>query len=107
MPSLRLKHPGQFPPGGFQFRQPEIGWTAPNPLSENMEVLAARIRQLRLNNDVLKRANLPTETWLIKQEIVDYLCAQNPKLCVVVSDGAVSSASTQEPQPASCCGGRR
>lgn len=107
MSRLRLKNPSQFPPGGFQFKQPEIGWEAPNPISEGVDVLASRVRQLRLNNDVLKRLNLPTSTAVIQQEIVDFICAQNPKLCVTMGDGQGQSANTPQPRGSGCCGGGR
>lgn len=82
MPSTRFKTPNAVPPGGIQFRQMEIGWKAPLPLSEDVPKLAYRIQQLRINNPTLARLHLPTNLELIKQEIIDYNCGLHPEQCI-------------------------
>lgn len=104
----RLKYPSQMPPGGYQFRQIEIGWKAPFPMSEGIDVLAARIRNLRLNNPVLVRLQLPTNEAIIKEEIISFLCALHPEVCI--SEQQVEQSFRRVTGPAkavSCCGGGR
>lgn len=106
--SYRFKNPSQVPPGGIQFEQREIGWVAPFPLSENVAVLAARVRQLRLNNPVLSRLQLPTDIRTIKAEIIEYNCVRNPKVCIDTEARAIAMSQQAVipnfPQAKGCCG---
>lgn len=105
MPDYRLRNPSQMPPGGWQFEQREIGWRAPHPLSETPLVLAARVRQLRLNNPVLIRLRLPTDIQLILLEIIAFNCGRNPQCCVQTGPQALEvGRKVAAKARTSCCG---
>lgn len=94
------------PPGGYQFRQIEIGWKAPYPMSEGIDALASRVRQLRLHNPVLVRLQLPTDEAIIRDEIITYLCAIHPEVCLDQQQVEQSFRRVSVPaESAKCCGG--
>jgi hypothetical protein len=103
---LLLKNPHKVPSGGIQFEQPEIGWKAPAPLVDSVEMLARKVRALRQQNPVLQRANLPTSLAVIVQEIHAYNYRLNPHLYVDTAKAApVAGLQTAVRTPSGCCGG--
>lgn len=43
----------QFPPGGWQFHQPQTGWSTPNPLSTTFDTTVQQIITMRRKNGAL------------------------------------------------------
>jgi hypothetical protein len=109
MRAPRFKNPSMMPPGGYQFRQIEIGWRAPNPMSEGLDVLVDRVWNLRMNNPVLVRLQLPTDKRLIRDEIIAFNCAMHPNACVDQEAAARSlqpaSRTSHVERHVGCCGG--
>jgi len=94
------------PPGGYQFRQIEIGWKAPYPLSEGLDALATRISRLRSQNPVLSRLQLPTNEAIIRDEILSYLYAIHPEVFISEQEVELSFRRVTGPaKPVACCGG--
>lgn len=76
-----------FPPGGWEFVQPELGWRAPSPLSEDFYHLVDRVVALRMNNPRFGLSVNPIE---VAAEIQAYNCPKDPSRC-----HARGNASTQ------------
>lgn len=99
------------PNGGIQFTQREIGWSAPFPFSEGVDILVDRVWTLRTQNPVLVRLRLPTDREIIRQEILVYNHAVNPD--AFVSDDPPSptkstrTATTHAEKRVGCCGKRK
>lgn len=109
MNELRFRT-GDLPPGGIQFWQPEIRWRAPMPLSEGVDVLSYRVRELRKLNPVLSKLHLPLGLETIRREIIEFNCARNPSWCyeagqAVAVESLVPHGTTSPVR--SCCGGPR
>jgi Mb-OB3b family methanobactin precursor len=79
---MPLKNLHVTPPGGFQFRQPQTGWTAPTPLGSTFDQTVELIIRHRLNNP---RFNLSTDWEEVSQELETFTCARlgnDPHWCM-------------------------
>ncbi len=68
---MPLKTKQGFPPGGYIFFQPETGWSAPNPMSDNFDQTVERISEHRSKNP---RFNLALDYDLIAEELDLFTC---------------------------------
>lgn len=93
----RLKSTTIFPPGGWQYRQPETGWQAPTPLGSTFTQTVLQIRSHRLSNSGF---NLVTDIDAIGIELEAYTCARlggDPTFCQEGGDFPKSKAPLEQP----------
>lgn len=67
---MRLVNERMFPPGGWQFTNPETGWNAPDPRSNDLGTQVRNIIQHRRAN----RPDQPTDPAVVKAELVEFTC---------------------------------
>lgn len=75
-------------PGGWIFYQPELNWSAPNPLQNNFEQQVANIIKVRKANP---QAKLSTDYDTVAQELEAFTCRRlhnHPKWCI---DGPIEA----------------
>lgn len=66
----RLKDRNTFPPGGFQFYQPQTNWSAPNPDSSSFDVTVRNIVEHRKGNRwISEQNNLSTDPDVVADEL--------------------------------------
>lgn len=66
-----------FPPGGWQFLQPQTGWRAPTPTSSTFDQTVQLIRQHRLGNPAATaKHKLATEITAIETELENFTRAR-------------------------------
>lgn len=68
-----LKSKSSFPPGGYQFYQPETNWSAPMPMVDDFGTTINKIINHRLANP---RFNLPTDYSVVSQELETFTCTR-------------------------------
>ena len=82
-----FKNHNSFPPGGWIFRQPETGWSAPLPMSDSFSATVKRIAEHRQANPGFP---LPTDSVSISADLDGFTCARlnnDPQYCESVPDG--------------------
>lgn len=67
--NFKVKDRNSFPPGGWIFRQPETGWTAPMPMSDSFNATVDKIIKHREANPV---HNLPTARAEVERELENF-----------------------------------
>lgn len=78
---MPLKTREGFPPGGWQYFQPETGWRPPYPLADTFNQTVDRIIKHRQSNP---RFNLPTDWEIVSNQLDVFTCARlrnNPQYC--------------------------
>jgi hypothetical protein len=86
-----LKNRNSFPPGGWVFRQPETGWSAPLPMSDSFATTVKRIEQHRLANP---GSPLPIDAVSISADLDAFTCARlgnDPSYCESIPDGQTTA----------------
>jgi len=86
----------QFPPGGWQFYQPETKWNAPSPLNHDFYSMTRLIQQHRAAN------NLSTDYQKAAADLEAYTRARFPSFYA----GATTTTTNVQPRVSGCrtCG---
>lgn len=93
----------QIPTGGWQFVQPQTGWSAPTPIASTFDQTVVLIIKHRLANPVIAaRHNLPTTKEGVGAELIAFTRARLGMTPVGVPDPPKPGAA---PRAAACCGG--
>lgn len=63
----------QIPSGGWQFRQPQTGWTAPTPIASTFDQTVTQIVQHRVKNPaIVLKHNLSTDPNAVGEELMNF-----------------------------------
>lgn len=95
-----LKSRSLFPPGGWQYRQPETGWAAPSPMASTFDQTVTQILKHRWANSHLNLSNKQDE---IAAELDAYTCARlgnDPEYCTNLDVLPKAEALPATPQAA-------
>jgi hypothetical protein len=91
----RLKSRNSFPPLGFQFLQPQTGWSA--PANSSFDVVVRSLIDHRIANPfVTKQHNLSIDYDTVAQEVDEFnaaRCLANPRWANFVEDGGGGSGA--------------
>jgi hypothetical protein len=100
-----------FPPGGYQFNQPQIPWEAPQELaSQGLEIVARALQQVRINNP---NSGLDPSFEACLNDVAEFQCARfqhKPKLLAKFcgdKSSALAQAAAVKQRGCGGCGGNR
>lgn len=71
--SLRLKSRSQFPPGGFQFFQPQTRWKAPYPMADTFD---ATVRKIIAHRQLNPQHKLSLDYDVVARELEVFNCTR-------------------------------
>ena len=92
----------KMPPGGFQYREPSLNWTVPNP-GVPFDMVAREIQALRMNNP---RAGLNPDLEACRNALDLYTCTRlrnNPKWCTPTPSAQAAMRAAYVAQAAKKC----
>lgn len=92
-----------FPPGGFYYREPSIGWVTGNPMLP-LVMVARELQQARMNN---LASGLDTTLQACQQAIEEFTCKRikgDPKYC---SGSEVPKSEVKKTKVTGKCAGCR
>lgn len=97
-----LRDRNMFPPGGWQFYQPQTGWKIPTPTGQSFVKSVDLIIQHRLNNPAL---GLSTDVIAVSDELDRFTCLrlENDPIFVISSE-PVTPKQYVEPRRCRTCG---
>lgn len=90
-----------WPPGGWQFFQPETNWGAPSPMVYTFMQQVSNIQAMRKQNP---RFHLATDFLTVARELESYTCRRlenHPKYCITDDGDEKKKSSPQSASPES------
>lgn len=104
MPDLAWLPGAPFPPGGFQYRQPETGWAVPNQMLP-LDMVIGQVMQHRMNNPQIHRSiDYPD----VYRDVLNYNAVRLSYDAKYFLNGPLAQPVMMmaEAPPRPCCGGR-
>lgn len=102
---MPLKSKSKFPPGGWQFFDPTLKWSAPTPLASTFDQTVDQIVSVRQNNKA-RHPHLETNRGTVSDQLEKFTCTRlgnDPAWCTGVQKKTFTSKveSTMEIKPSS------
>lgn len=104
---MPLKSRSSFPPGGWQFYEPQTGWSAPYPKVDNFDTTVDKIIAHRLANP---RFNLPNDYETVANTLDTFTCHRigfNPTYVETEDQGLKKKSQSERPKQAPMAQGNK